>query len=181
VRQAQLIGLHLGAGGVQARQCGLLLRQVLIDLLRTERAGGLNLAGAIGIGLGLCQLRFGLDGGGLGLCQLRIGGVAGDARKHLALFHHVADVHQHVREPIAADLRADDRFLPGDDVAVGRHDLRPLHGLGCDQIDGECRASTGLFRRAFVVACALAVLRNRHHGADAKRSNQCHGRDAQPW
>ena len=97
-----------------------------------EGARGPQLPGAVGVRHGLGGRRLRLDQRRARLRQLGRDGVVVDAGEDLALLHLVADVRQHLRQAEAADLRADDRFLPGRDVAVGGQHLRPLGRLRRD-------------------------------------------------
>jgi hypothetical protein len=147
LRQTQLIGLKPGLSRIQACCSGLLAGEVLGRLLAAIESGGNQLLGTLGIGLGLGQAGLGLGDGSTGLRRFGGDRVAGDARQQLALAHPVADIDQDFGQPTAADLGADRGLLPGDDIAIGRQQTRPVGDLGGHQPDAQGRPGAGRRRR----------------------------------
>jgi len=94
--------------------------QVAIDLLRAEETGGLVLACTIAVGLGLGQHRLRLGNRSPGFRQRGFHGVIGNACQNLAFLNPVTHINPHLGQQEIADFRADDRLLPGGDIAIGR-------------------------------------------------------------
>ena len=147
-------------GGAQRLQPGLrraLGGEVLVDLLRTQGAGGLQFARALGVGAGIGQRRLGLGHHGAALRQVGLRQVGGEGGQHLAALHHVADVDAHLGQPPAAGLGADHRLLPGRDVAVGADRGGQRRALRLGDVDGQ--RGLGLVGLLLGVAGGLAVRR----------------------
>src|SRR5690606_1836068 len=133
LRQPQLLRFERGARGFGTRLGGLRGSQVLVDLLRTQRAGGFQRVGAIGIVLCIGRIGLGFAQRGARLRYLGLGGSRREGRQHLAALDRVADVDAHLGQLEAVRFIADDGFLPGGDGAVGgqadrQAGLRRLHG-----------------------------------------------------
>jgi hypothetical protein len=158
----QDLGLGLAqAGGVLARLCcldprlrgfgsGLCLRQ----LLRAVKALLAQLPGALQAGPGLGQRRLGLGDTGAGLGKFTVDGFRRNARQYLAARDHVADAGADLDDPMVCNLRADDRLLPGGDIAARGEGLGPIQGLRLDGTHAQCRLRR---RRCLGVAGRLAT------------------------
>jgi hypothetical protein len=121
----QLGRCQTGPGGVQAcqRRIGGGLR--LDTRLRAVETLFAKLPGALvdRSRLGQCRRGFGNCCPALG--EFAVDRVAGDAGQHFALSDRIADIGVHLGNPVVADLRADDGFLPGGHVAAGGERLWP--------------------------------------------------------
>ena len=121
--------MQAGLGRVQTGQRGFGGGLGLDALLRAVETLFAQLPGALVVGPRLGQRRLGFGDRGADFGEFAIDRIAGDARQHVALLHHVADIGPHFGDPVIADLGADHCFLPGGDIAAGRKRLRPVDAV----------------------------------------------------
>ena len=100
--------------------------QVLVELLGTDDAAGLQSPGAVGIGLGFRGHGFGFIQGSFGLVDASLDGFSGEHRQHLSCFHLIAHVHADFGEAQTANFSADAGFLPSGDRTVGAQALAEI-------------------------------------------------------
>ena len=119
---------------------------VLRCQLRAVEALLAQLAGAFGIALRLARARLQFGNRRLRLGQFAGDGIAGDARQQLPFFTDPRR-QRHLGNPVAGDLGADHRLLPGNDVTVGHQHLRPFFTRRNGDGHGERRALGRAIRR----------------------------------
>ena len=162
VAQALLLHHQRGFGCGYPGLGDLLGGLVLVDLLLAQGPGGLQRAGAggvgagiLGVGLGLQHIRFCL--GHVGLHALRCKG-----GQHLPGAHYIAHVGAHFQQAQAAGLAADAGLLPGGHIAVGAELHRPGAALRLHGGDGE----RGLGRHGLALVRCLGIYREKADSAD---------------
>ena len=139
-------------GGVQAGLCGVGGSLCLDALLRAVEALLPKLPGAFIVGLCLSQGGCGFGDRSPALGEFAVDRVAGDACEHVALGDRFADIGENLGNPVVADFRADDGFLPGGHVTAGGECLRPGQYLRCHRSDRERRLCSTLGGRWSLVA-----------------------------
>ncbi len=115
---AQLLGSECRLGRRHTRLCGLFRREVLVDLLRTQRAGILQRARAFCIDGGIGGIGFGFHQAGARLCDIGCDRFTGERGEHLAGAYPVTDIDQHVAQPQTIRFTADTCLLPRCDIPV---------------------------------------------------------------
>ena len=126
--QGRGAALHDGGGGVAGPE-------ELLSAVEGEAGlglGGLRLLDAA-LGLGNGGVRLLHEGGLLG--KLPIDEVVREAGEHLAPRHPRAFLHQHLRDPVALDLRRHQDLVAGDQGAGDDHRLDDLTPPGLDHAD----------------------------------------------
>ena len=148
--------------------------------LRTDKALGCEVARARRV-----RPRLGQDGFRLGDRRPRLGGVGRDGfgihdRQGLALLHAVADVDQHLGDPVTGQFGTHRRLLPGDDVALRGEGARPVLALGATSATlsaGRGPASLfagdgGFVDAACVAPCCEITMPQRRHPLRGGREGQ---------
>ena len=176
-RSAQLLRLRRAARCASSRACAVrsAVRYWLI-CWRAERAGGLQLAGALRRWPTPRPASPRPRRRRRAICARSACTVSGAKRRqHLAALDDVADVDPHLGQPQAVGLGADAGLLPGRDVAVGGDAQRQRARCGCVTV--TVSAGRGGRRAASVVggarrrACRVASDGCDEHGERASRAS----------
>ena len=122
---------------------GLLGGEDLRGLLAAEHAGGLQFAGAVGVGHGLGKHGLRLGQAGTRLRHVGLQHLGGQACQQLASLDGVAHLRGHLDQSPAAYFGAHHHLLPGGDGAGGGDAQRPVDGLRRGHLHGEGRAPAG--------------------------------------